>query len=56
VSSHLHAPAILPPGKQAPLPFWQSDGWDSDPVCKRWRREKITVSAGNWNPIVHPIA
>jgi hypothetical protein len=48
VSGQLDAPAALSIGQEA--------GWAPEPVCTRWKREKIPIIAlaGYWTPTVQP--
>jgi hypothetical protein len=54
-SGQLHAPTVLPPGKQPPVPIGQEAGWSSEPVWTLWRRENLP-SAGNRTPTIQPVA
>jgi len=47
ISSQLHAPAALPPGKQLSVPIGKGAGW---------RTEKFLVAAGNRTPVVQSVA
>jgi hypothetical protein len=47
VSSQLHAPATLPPGKEPLLPIGYEAGWASEPFGTRWCREKFPAPARN---------
>jgi hypothetical protein len=48
VSGQHHAPAaLLPPGKEPPVPIVQEAGWDLDPVWTQILEEKSFASAGD---------
>jgi hypothetical protein len=41
VSGQLHFPAVLPPGKEIPVPIGQVAVWAQEPVWMRCRKEKF---------------
>jgi hypothetical protein len=43
-NGRLHAPATLPPSKECPLPIGQEDGWPSEPVWTRRRKERNPIA------------
>jgi hypothetical protein len=52
VSGQNHAPAaLLPPGKEHPLPIVQEAGWASEPVWTQRIEEKSSAPAGDRTPI-----
>jgi hypothetical protein len=51
VSGQPHAPAALPP-----VPIREEAEWAPEPVWTRWWREKFPAPAGNWTPVIHPVA
>jgi hypothetical protein len=46
----------LPPGKELLVPIGRKARWAPEPVWTRWRREKLSVPAGNWTSVVQPVA
>jgi len=57
VSSQLHFPAALPPGKQPLLSIGQEARWAPESVWMRWEsKNSIIAPAENWIPIVQPVA
>jgi hypothetical protein len=49
VSSQLHTPTALPPGKEPPVPIGQEAGWAPGLVWTLWRGEKsCLVGNGIW--------
>jgi hypothetical protein len=56
VSGQLHAPAVLLPEKEPPVPTEQEAGWAPKPVWKLWSIGTPTAPAVNRNPVVEPVA
>jgi hypothetical protein len=52
VSDQLHAPAALPPGKERRYPLDRRLGLDA----MEKGNNSIIAPAGNWTPVVHPVA
>jgi hypothetical protein len=56
VNGQIHAPAVLHPRREPPVPIGQEAGWASEPVSSTlWRRENLTP-AENQTPVIHPVA
>jgi hypothetical protein len=52
VSGQRHAPAaLLPPGKEPPVPIVQEAGWDSEPVWTQRLEEQSFATAEDRTPI-----
>jgi hypothetical protein len=56
VSSQLHAPAALLPGKVPPAPIGKEVRWASESVWMLCSREKSSTLAGNRTPSVQHVA
>jgi hypothetical protein len=58
VSGQLHAPAVLPTGKEPLVPIGQEVGWTSEPVWTIWRKENSSPYwDSNSDPsVVQPVA
>jgi hypothetical protein len=53
VSGQRHAPAaLLPPGKEPPVPIVQEAGWAPEPVWTQRLKEKSFAPAGDRTSIV----
>jgi hypothetical protein len=56
VSGQRHAPAaLLPPGKEPPVPIGQEAGWAPEPVWTQRIEEKSFAPAGDRTPVVKPV-
>jgi hypothetical protein len=58
MSGQLHAPAVLPPGKEPPVPIGWEFGLAPEPVWTTWRRENsLPYRDSNLDPsVVQPVA
>jgi hypothetical protein len=62
VNGQLHAPAALPPGKEALVPIGQEAGWNPEPFWTWWWREKFPglyiniISDTHWFTLLLPTA
>jgi hypothetical protein len=58
VSGQLHAPNVLPRGKEPPVPIGKGAGWAPEPIWTMWRRENYGPYRGsNSGPsAVQPVA
>jgi hypothetical protein len=55
VSSQLHVPAALTPGKKPLVPIVQETGWDPEPVWTQWWREKFPTPDGTRTTIIQSV-
>jgi hypothetical protein len=56
MNGQLHAMAALLLGKEPSVHIGQDVGWAPGPVWTLWSTEKCIAPAGNWTPVVQPVA
>jgi hypothetical protein len=54
VSGQLHVPAVLPPGKEPPVPIGYEAGWAPEPVWTMWRKF-LTLPGLELRPLGRPL-
>jgi hypothetical protein len=57
MSDQLQRPGQFTPRQEPPVPIGQEAGWDSaglDAMAKK--KNRIIAPAGNWIPVVQPVA
>jgi len=55
VNGQLHAPGILPPGKEPCIPTEYEAKWAPESVCTWWQEEKIPTPVRNLTSVIQSI-